>query len=157
MYRFQIKHRPGKPNLAPDCVSRYPAGTPCEIPVQIIDTTVKATFTSMYGSDPKLKAITWERIVAVAATDEECRTIIQNGFTKSRNDLPLTVRAFWPMREELYCLEGVTVKILILRQLRAEVLESLHVARQGVNVMLANARQRLFWPCLDAIIRQTRS
>lgn len=64
------------------------------------------------------------------------------------------------MREELYCLEGVRVKankILIPRQLRAEVLESLHAAHQGVNGMLANARQRLFWPGLDASIRQTRS
>lgn len=163
MYRFQIKHRPGKLNLAPDCASRYPAGTPRESPAQIIDTAVKAAFASMYGSDPKLKAITWERIVAAAATDEECRTIahvIQNGFPKSRNDLSPIVRVFWPMREELYCLEGVTVKankILIPRQLRAEVLESLHAAHQGINGMLANARQRLFWPGLDASIRQTRS
>ena len=71
MYRFHIKHRLGKLNLAPDCPSRYPAGTPRESPAQIIDTVVKAALTSMYGSDPKLKAITWEKIVAAAAIDEE--------------------------------------------------------------------------------------
>ena len=47
-------------------------------------------------------------------------------------------------------------KILIPRQLRAEVLEALHSAHQNVNEMMANARQRLFWPGLDASIRQTR-
>ena len=72
MYKFQIKHRPGKLNLALDCTSRYPTSNPRESPAQIIDTAIKAAFTSMYGSDIKLKAITWERIVAAAATDEEC-------------------------------------------------------------------------------------
>ena len=163
LYKFKIKHRPGKLNLAPDCASRYPAGAPPKNSSQMIDTAVKAAFTSMYESDPKLKAITWERIVAAAATDEECRTLanlIQNGFPKSRNDLPSIARVFWPMCEDIYCLEGVIVngnKILIPRQLRAEVLESLHSAHQGVNGMLANARQRLFWPGLGASIRQTRS
>ena len=97
MYRFQIKHRPGKLSLTPDCVSHYPAGTPYESPAQIIDTAVKVTFTSMYRSDPKLKAITWERIVAAATTDEECWIIaheFQNGFPKLRNDLLPIVRVF---------------------------------------------------------------
>ena len=117
----------------------------------------------MYKNDPNLKAITWERIVAASATDDECRTLadlVQNGFPQSRNDLPSTARVYWPMREQLYCLEGVIIKdnkILIPRQLRAEVLESLHSAHQGVNGMLANARQRLFWPGLGASVRQTRS
>ena len=64
------------------------------------------------------------------------------------------------MREEMYCLEGVIIKgnkILIPRQLRAEVLESLHSAHQGVNDMLANTRQRMFWPGLGASVRQTRA
>ena len=48
-------------------------------------------------------------------------------------------------------------KILIPQPLRAEVLECLHATHQGVNGMSANAHQRLFWPGLDAHIRQTRA
>ena len=70
MYRFQIKHHPGKFNLDPNCASRYPAGTPRESPAQIIDIVVKVAFMSMCRSDP----ITWEKIVAAVATDEECQT-----------------------------------------------------------------------------------
>ena len=163
MFKFKIKHRPGKLNAAPDCASRYPAGTPAKDPAHMIDTAVKAAFTSMYENDPNLKAVTWERIVAAAATDEECRTLanlVQNGFPELRNDTPPIARVFWPMREDLYCIEGVIIKdnkILIPRQLRAETLESLHAAHQGVVGMLANARQRLFWPGLDASVRQTRA
>ena len=68
--------------------------------------------------------------------------------------------SFGSMADQLYCLDGVPIKekkILIPRQLRAEVLEALHTAHQGVNEMMANARQRLFWPGLDASIRQTRA
>ena len=117
----------------------------------------------MYESDSRLKAITMERIVAAAAAGEECRTLadfVQNGFPKSRNDLQSIVCVFWSMLEETYCLEGVPIKgnkILIPRQLEAEVLESLHSAHQGINGILANARQQLFWPGLGASARQTRA
>ena len=185
-----MKHRPRRLNAAPDCASRYLAGTPSKdsrehaqapltqtqqeliqmtletgtvYPARMIDSGVKAAFMSMYENDPKLKAMTWERIVAAAATDKKCLALadlVQNGFPRSRNDLPPIARVFWSMREEIYCLEGVIIKdnkILIPRQLRAEVLESLHSAHQGVNGMLANARQRLFWPGLGTCVRQTRA
>ena len=164
MYKFKIKHLPGKLNAAPDCTSRCPV-TPKqdEDTAQFMNSAIKASFDSTFEQDPKLRAITWDRIVSAAAMDEECRHLrehIQKGFPKSRHELPETIRRFWPMKEELYCLDGVTImdnKILIPRGLRAEVLESLHAAHQGVNGMLANARQRLFWPGLDASIRQTRA
>ena len=46
-----------------------PLETVTVYPAQIIDS---AAFMSMYESKPKLKAITWERIVAAVATDKEC-------------------------------------------------------------------------------------
>ena len=85
---------------------------------------------------------------------------MRNGFPRSCNDLPPIARVFWPMWKEIYCLEGVIIKdnkILIPWQLHAEVLESLYSTHQGINGMLANARQRLFWPGLGASIRQTRA
>lgn len=115
----------------------------------------------MYGNDPKLKAITWERIGTAAATDEESRTLadmIPNSFSEARDNLSPVSWVFWSMCKELYCLEAVTIKanrILIPWQLQAEVLESFCVTYQGVNGILANARQRLVWSSLDASIRQT--
>ena len=63
------------------------------------------------------------------------------------------------MADQLYCLELPIKenKILIPRQLWAEVLEAVHSAHQGVNGMMANARQQLFWPGLDASFRQFRA
>ena len=47
--------------------------------------------------------------------------------------------------------------MLIPANLRPQVLEGLHAANQGVTGMLANARDRFFWPGLDAAVRQIRS
>ena len=82
MYRFHIKHVPGKLNTAPDCTSRYPASpkrsglTSIDI-TQQIDRAMQASIISAYEHDPKLRAITCDRIVAAAATDEECRALAE--------------------------------------------------------------------------------
>ena len=47
--------------------------------------------------------------------------------------------------------------MLIPSKLRIIVLEGLHAAHQGINGMLANARERFFWPGLDASVRLLRS
>ena len=95
IFRSENKHVTGKLNTAPDCTSRYPA-SPKPSKVTSIDTTqqidcaVQASIISAYEHNLKLRAITWDGIVAAAATDEECRALaecIQNGFTRSHHEL----------------------------------------------------------------------
>ena len=47
--------------------------------------------------------------------------------------------------------------MLIPKTLRPTVLEGLHAAHQGVSSLLVNARERFFWPGLDATIHLQRS
>ena len=177
MYQFSIKHTPGKHHIGPDATSRYPstkiyvccfcailqtssnhAVTPMDI-----DNTIKSSIAANYHADENLRAITWDRITAAAAQDEKCqllRKTITTGFPASKDELPELIRWFWPMKEDLYVLHGVILKgnkILIPRPLRAKVLKCLHAAHQGINGMSANARQRLFWPGIDAHLHQTRA
>ena len=156
MYKFRIKHLPGKLNAAPDCrwrhsgTSRQSGAIEKDI-ARIINSYIIASFSSTYMLDPKWRAITWDQIVTAAPTDENCRSLAK------------CIQMASPslgLKEALYCLEGVIImdnKILIPKKLRSEVLESLRAAYQSVNGMLANARQLLFWPGLDVSIRQTRS
>eukprot|EP00112_Aurelia_sp_Birch-Aquarium-sp1_P001605 Seg1173.19 transcript_id=Seg1173.19/GoldUCD/mRNA.D3Y31 product="Retrovirus-related Pol polyprotein from transposon opus" pseudo=true protein_id=Seg1173.19/GoldUCD/D3Y31 len=167
MYRFKIKHTPGKRHVGPDATSRYPtARTLATMPSlrppfhatnsSEIEEGIKSSLAACYDTDRHLQAVTWDRVVAAAAQDEECQLLsqtISNGFPPSKDELPELVRRYWPVRDDLYTVNGVSLKdkrILIPRPLRAEVLECLHAAHQGVNGMLANARQRLFWPGLEA-------
>ena len=98
-----------------------------------------------------------------ASVDEKCVGLVEvitQGFPENRNDVPECIRIFWSMRDNLHIVKGVPIRdkrLLIPKNLRARVLEGLHMAHQGVSSMMVNARQRFFWPGLDAAIRLKRA
>ena len=160
MYRYRIVHIAGSSNGAPDAASRYPTGEGNEYEA-CADEQMSLAF-AMHQAE-EMQVITWNDVRDAAIKDEECtvlKAFIQNGFPQTRSELPEIIRQFWPMRDDLYTIEHVPFrdkKMLIPKPLRSRVLEGLHAAHQGVNGMLANARERLFWPGLDSAIRLTRS
>ena len=99
MYRFKMKHTPGKKHVGPDTTSRYPtsisylaviASAPQQEDIDIND-NIKASLVASSRADESFKAITWERIVAVAATDPECIALakaIKTGFPDTKAELP---------------------------------------------------------------------
>ena len=95
--------------------------------------------------------------------DDECVILykqIQDGFPAKKESISEKIRQFWPMRHDLYEVDGVPFKgkkILIPRKLRGIVLEGLHAGHQGTTSMRANARERFFWPGLDAAITNFRA
>ena len=128
-YQFHIKHTPGKHHIAPDATSQYsaanitsrttqPAPHDChpskdQTRALEIKSRVKSSLAASYGSDESLKAITWDRIIAAAAQDEECcllSNVINSGFPKTKDDLPEIICWFWPAREEYYVIYRVILK-----------------------------------------------
>ena len=99
MYRFRMKQVPGNLYAVPDCTSRYPMlpehskATTINI-IQQINRNMLALIIAAYVYDSKLWSITLDKIVATAATDEECwtrATYIQDGFLKSHHEIPLKI------------------------------------------------------------------
>ena len=98
MYRFKMKHTPGKKHVGLDTTSHYPtsisylaviASTPQQEDIDIND-NIKAFFVASYRTDESFKAVTWERIVAAAATDPECIALakaIKTGFPDTKAEL----------------------------------------------------------------------
>lgn len=87
-----------------------------------------------------------------AAVDAECIALIETlrqGFPPDRNAVPDQIKC----RCVNHCTKLTAYRSAATKCLRAEVTEALHGAHQGVNGMLNNARERLFWPGLDAQIR----
>ena len=156
MYSYRIMHIPGKQHAAPDHMSRYPSDTACDDVIQ-----TSSAHASMCTTG--IQSVSWDEVKREAEVDEECVTLadtIMNGFPDSKQLLPNALKQFWHMRDDLYVVDNVPMvdgKTLIPTRLRSRVLEGLHMAHQGVNGMLSNARQRIFWPGLDAAIRQTRA
>ena len=160
-FRFNITHVPGGSNAMKmaDALSRHPAANEeRDVEFEELDKIAHAFATSQAEG---VESISWQRVKEAASLDKECVALVEaiiDGFPK-RDQLPLILQKYWGMREELYVVEGVPFKgkkMLIPLALRQQVLEGLHAANQGVTGMLTNARERFFWPGLDAAVRQMR-
>ena len=163
MFDYDIIHIPGKQNIAPDTASRYPpastkAGNEDDDDIEL---TSQAFAVVQGGRLPS--AVTWSEVNNEAIYDQTCsqlKDIIEKGFPEERSSLPENLRYFWNMRYDLYLIENTPFKrkkMLIPVKLRPRILEGLHAGHQGVSSMRANARERLFWPRLDADIENTRA
>lgn len=156
-YSFRVVHVPGKSNCGPDFTSRYPVTDSSSPLIEESSTRVCASFQAK-----QVPAVTWEDIKDAAVSDAECVTLIdtiRNGFPTNKSLLPSNIQQFWKMKDSLYEIDSVPfcdTKMLIPKSLRGRVLEGLHIAHQGPTGMLSNARQRFFWPGLDAAIRAYR-
>ena len=159
-YDFRIVYIKGGSNAirAADALSRHTS--------QEADSSNEiegATVAFAIGQAAAIDSVTWRMVNEAASVDEECVKLVQlitGGFPESRDGVPEELRRYWDMRHELYVIEHVPFKsrkMLIPQSLRKTVLEGLHAGHQGTTSMLANARARLFWPGLDAAVRQLRS
>ena len=180
MFRFKIKYVPGRLNAGPDAASRYPSSdgkeallaalrvSPTEKETEAASNVHKSMVASAQiaaSSAPtnEFRAISWEILRAECATDQtsiELVEMIARGFPQSRDDVPESLRVFWPMRHELHQLEGVPFhehKMFVPKSLPGEVLDCLHSAHQGEVGMKNSARHRFFWPGMDAAISQKRA
>lgn len=158
MYKYNIIHAPGKSKTmkVSDIASRNPVqpndNESCE--------TTATAFAIAKGNS--ITNISWQTVKDHVIFDEECSLLaeyITTGFPKSKEEVPPAIHQYWSMKDDLYLIEGIPFKgrkMLIPKSLRQDVLEGLHAAHQGVSSMLANARERFFWPGLDAAVRVIR-
>ena len=161
-YTYKIVHVPGGSGAmkVADALSRHPVDTG-EPDYEYNDVEEAARAYAVTQSD-NVESVTWKRVNETAAVDEECVALVRlivDGFPEEKGSLPQTLQSYWGMRDELYVVENVPFKgkkMLVPSTLRPQVLEGLHAANQGVTGMLANARDRFFWPGLDAAVRNMR-
>ena len=162
-FQYKIVHVPGGSGAmkVADALSRNPTASDDQDHAYK-DVEEAARAYAVTQSD-NIESITWRRVNETAAVDEECvglcRLII-DGFPEQKECLPPLLQNYWGMRDELFVVENVPFKgkkMLVPRTLRSQVLEGLHAANQGVTGMLANARDRFFWPGLDAAVRNMRA
>lgn len=166
-YSFKIIHIPGDTNMAPDATSRYPAKTSRAVSCQDDEddeTEIEELVRSfaVHHSSELPGSISWKDVDYESNLDDEVaelRTVMEQGFPTTRNELPERLRSYYQMRDDLYLVDNVVFrgkKMLIPKKLRQRFLEGLHAAHQGVNGMKANARERFFWLGLDSDIKQKR-
>ena len=176
-YSFSIQHCPGKWHKGPDTVSRNPVDTvealinlcpthPSSKDVHLsdkIDAAMEiATIQSTINADNNA-AMTPDHIRASGRDDEIYTNLINTinqGFPSKRSTTEPNIRDFWEVRHRLSADRGLVLmdgRIVIPKSLRRKILHCLHAAHQGVDGMKARANDAIYWPGMNASIRNFRA
>ena len=170
---FKIYWMPGKGNSFGDATSRHPVTS------EAMDDEIRgfaATVNLLLESDEdqfegiamvklkselnKVKAVTWE-IVKQATQKEysDLLKLIEVGFNVDKQSVDPQYVDYWEYRDGLFVFDGVIVygdRVVIPPSLRAEVLETLHAAHQGVSTMVLLAQSAVFWPGITLDLQKVR-
>ena len=170
-YTFVVQYNPGKWHRGPDAFSRNPVAAmiaePADdednqsYPTEEIMTAQScasiAAITSNNDCDPLL---TIQDIRAAEDTTHQLlRQTVASGFPTSRNDLKDELRVYWPVRDRLSMLNDSIMmgdRVVIPAAHRKTVMNALHAAHQGASSMIARAQRAVYWPGIDADIRNKR-
>nr|XP_039269967.1 uncharacterized protein K02A2.6-like [Styela clava] len=177
-----MQHCPGKWHKAPDALSRNPTALEitdtknavmdiarndpssdevttteqCEARVHAIQQSV----INSINDDDAL--VTLDHIRSHGKSDKSYNILIktiENGFPNTRHGTPPEIRDYWGVRDRLSTKDNVILmdsRIVIPTPLRKTILRSLHSAHQGITGMKARANQSVYWPGMNAMIRNFR-
>lgn len=84
------------------------------------------------------------------------KTIIHTGWNDRQEDVPVAVRDYWNIRDELTAQDGLIYKsnrVVIPKVLHPEMLSRIHSSHLGTEACLRKARDAVFWPNMSAELR----
>ena len=93
-------------------------------------------------------------------TLKELATTIQQGWPDLKKNVPMSIRAFWPYRDELVVDNNIVfkgTKVVIPNRMRALMLQRSHISHQGPEACVRRARDAIFWPGMASEIRHLAS
>ena len=86
--------------------------------------------------------------------------VILGGWPSQKSEVLDEIRAYWDFRDEISVYDGVLFKshqVIVPASLRPELLQKIHKAHQGADSSIQRARESVYWPGMQAAIRQTCS
>ena len=86
------------------------------------------------------------------------QTVVTNGWPSERKEAPEELRIYWNFRDELSVYDDVLYKshqVIVPASLRPEMLRKIHKAHQGADSSIRRVHGYLFWPGMQAAIRET--
>ena len=144
---MKIEYKPGSEMLLADALSRCPARYSQEIKLDLCVDYI--AFTSAWIET--LKETTCEDPVLSTVYQ-----LVQHGWPKERRRVPSVAKYYWDFRDELSTDEGLLLKgpsLIIPATLRESYLQRLHKGHLSASNTILNARQHMFWPGIEADIK----
>ena len=146
-YDMKIEYKPGSEMLLADALSRCPARYSQEIKLDLRVDYI--AFTSAWIET--LKETTCEDPVLSTVYQ-----LVQHRWPKERRRVPNVAKYYWDFRDELSTDEGLLLKgpsLIIPAALRENYLQRLHEGHLSASKTITNARQHMFWPGIEADIK----
>ena len=156
--------RPGKQHKVVDCFSRHPVeSADSDDDGADIDACLMATLAAVNADDDSGETIMEDaHIVQVRDagqkddTYRKLKECISSGFPARRENLPLTLRPYWQIKDDLAIVDDIILfgqRMVIPLAMRKQVMKALHVSHQGQVRTLRRARQTVYWPNITQDIR----
>ena len=143
-YNMTIEHKPGVNNQLADGLSRLPSPRNSST----IDLDIRVDFVCF--SEEKIDLLQKETVQD--PTLNHLRETIINGWPDTVKGLPLDIRPYWNIRDEMSVENGMILKghrIVIPRSVQPEILKQLHVGHLGQEKTKLRAKDTVFWPNIN--------
>ncbi|XP_040356411.1 uncharacterized protein K02A2.6-like [Ixodes scapularis] len=149
-YNIDLQYRPGKELLLADTMSRaFLPDDHCEQQLEDINVV----------NHLPVRKDTAEKIRNATLRDETLQkltAVILTGWPQERHNVAPEIRMYFPFRDELVVEDDIVYKgqrLVIPKALRGEIKEKLHSSHMGIESTLRRARDSIFWPSMNAEIK----
>ena len=166
-WHFDIVYVPVIIHIGPDTMSRKEvvATLASIMDDNVIDSkTIERELQFEYMAASNIpKPISWKKLRNHVGSDNKLKMLcdqICSGFTPVKKLLRMELMEYWQHRNVLTQVDGVPLyktRVIIPKSLRAEILEVLHSAHQGVTGMLERAQSSVWWPGITPQIHELRN
>jgi transposase InsO family protein len=148
-YDFEITYRPGSTMVLSDTLSRLP--NPYKKEDVDLDHHVDNISIDLvnFGSNKQ------EALQTETSRDpvlRELQQIIVTGWPETIKEVPMDIRPYWSIRDELGVSHGVIFKgrqVLVPEPIRADILQQLHQSHMGIEKTRRLAHDSVYWPRIN--------
>ena len=152
-YDVEIRYKPGPEMYLADTLSRAYLPTTGRSPAEEETERIHAV-DFLPISEPQLAEI--QQKTATDSVLQSLTQIILMGWPDQKETLPLELHPYYMVRDELTAQDGILFKglrCIIPVSLRVKIRERLHGAHTGVEGCLRRARETVYWPNMNADLR----
>ena len=150
---FKVVYKKGKDIPVADALSHVTPMDPednIQLPIIAVNMITTCILMSVESEDSFSNKL--DQLRKSTAQDNQLTRLshyINTGFPCDKKNLPTDLHEFWPHRETLSVESGLITcgnRIVVPRELRAEMLQYIHEGHQGKERCLLQARNTVFWP-----------
>ena len=153
-YRTQMEWLCGSKMYLADTLSRAPVGA-AESILEDDEVIIHTLVENMPISSLKRGEI--EKSTCEDPALQELKKLVMRGWSKYKTQTPISVRQYWPMRDEINVREDLIFRgdrIIIPTALRPEMLDIIHESHLGMEKCKTRASQVIFWPGMSREIEE---